>query len=89
MCTSSLGPDGIHPRDSVGGRELADEIAEPLAIIFGNSWQSREVPDDWKRANIVPIFKKGKKKELGSYKPVSLTSVPGKIMEQIPQEICF
>ncbi|KAK4828718.1 hypothetical protein QYF61_000556 [Mycteria americana] len=46
------------------------------------SWLTGEVPDDCRLANVTPIYKKGRKDNRGNYRPVSLTSVPGKIMER-------
>ena len=42
-----------------------------------------EIPKDWRKANLTFIFKKGKKDNLGNYRPVSLISVSGKILEQV------
>ena len=75
-----MGPDEIHLRVL---RELAEVIAELLSIIYQCSLLTGEVPEDWRPANMTPIYKKGCKEDPGNYRPVSLTSVPGKIIEQI------
>uniref|UniRef100_A0A493TS15 Reverse transcriptase domain-containing protein n=1 Tax=Anas platyrhynchos platyrhynchos TaxID=8840 RepID=A0A493TS15_ANAPP len=76
----SMEPDGIHPRVL---RELPEELTNLLSIIYQQSLLSGEVPVDQRLANVMPIYKKGWRVDPGNYKPVSLTSVPRKLMEQI------
>ncbi|GAB0197704.1 mitochondrial enolase superfamily member 1 [Grus japonensis] len=76
----SMGLDGIHPRVL---RELVEVLTKPLSITYQQSWLTGEVPVDWRLANVMPIYKKGWKEDLGNYRPVSLTLVLGKVMEQI------
>ena len=63
--------------------ELANVAAEPLSIILRQSWLTGDVPADWRLADVTPIFQKGRKDDPGSYRPISLTSVLGKVMEWI------
>jgi hypothetical protein len=76
----SQGPDDIHP---IVLRECCNSLAEPLSLIFMKSYETGMLPEDWKTAHVIPIFKKVKKTDKANYRPVSLTSVPGKVMESI------
>ena len=76
----SAGPDGIHSRVVV---ETQEQLVRPLTMIFNKSLKEGVVPNSWKEAEVVPIFKKGKRDDPGNYRPVSLTSICGKIMEKI------
>lgn len=70
----------MHPRLL---KELHNELAKPLEIIFNKSLQERSVPSIWKKAKISAIYKKGDKSSAGNYRPVSLTSIISKVMERI------
>ena len=74
------GQDNIHLR---GLMEAAEQVSEMLTDIFNSSLQSGQVPEDWRVANVTPLFKKGSREELGNYRPVSLTSVVGKVLETL------
>lgn len=77
---SSPGPDGISPRTLV---EFAEELARPLYLIIKKSYETGEVPQQWKQAHVTPIYKKGVKNDVSNYRPVSLTSVPCRVAESI------
>ena len=79
----SPGPDGHHPLIL---KEIAEAIAEPLSIIFNKSFNEGCLPEAWKEAHVIPLFKKGKKSQPGNYRPVSLTSIVCKIMESITRD---
>ena len=78
--SSTPGHDGIHPRIL---RETAGTVSGPLADIFRKSVQSGRLPLDWKTGSVIPIFKKGDKHLPGNYRPVSLTSLPCKVLESL------
>ena len=63
-------------------REAREEIAGTLTEVFVSSLATGEVPEDWRIANVVHLFKKGSKNNPGNYRPVSLTSMVGKLLER-------
>jgi hypothetical protein len=76
----AAGPDNIRPRIL---KELATDIAPILSIIFERSLHTGQVPKDWKKANVAPIFKKGDKYKAENYRPISLTCVCCKLLEHV------
>jgi ribonuclease P/MRP protein subunit RPP40 len=74
------GPDKISPRLL---RELADQLALPISIIFNKSLAECAVPKDWKLSNVTSIFKKGDKTVAANYRPISLTCLICRILESI------
>jgi len=74
----SMNPDIIHSRVL---RELADVVVRLLSIIFERLWSSGDIPEHWKKACVTNVYKKGLKEDPGNYRPISLTSVPGRVME--------
>ena len=63
--------------------ECREELSELIAKIFRKSLDTGVVPRSWRQANVVPIFKKGDKAESNNYRPITLTSVVGKMLEAI------
>ena len=65
-------------------RDVSTAIATPVTIIFRTSLRTKELPNDWKHANVSAVFKnKGEKTSPVNYRPVSLTCILCKVMESI------
>ena len=77
------GADNLLPRLLM---QIQNEISHPLWILFQKSLQEGAVPEDWKRANVTPIFKKGSRWLPENYRPVSLTSQCSKLFEAIVRD---
>ena len=74
------GPDVLSARVL---KECSSEITPILALIYNDSLAQGTVPDDWRQANVAPIFKKREKYDAANYRPVSLTCICCKTLEHI------
>ena len=80
----SLCPDKV--KNEMVGHLGSDryEAKSKLLALFNNSWKTGHVPQSWREADMVPIYKKGKDRaNAESYRPISLTSCVGKLLEQM------
>lgn len=77
---NGAGPDSIPP---VFVRRCAPIIALPLTLIFNNSLETGVFPEVWKRAKVVPVFKKGLANDVKNYRPISILSCFPKLFESL------
>ena len=73
-------PDGIHGSVS---KHCSVSLCRPLSIIYRLIYNTGIMPQEWKSANIVPIYKKGDKNLVNNYRPISLLCLSAKIMERV------
>ena len=82
----NLNPNKAHGHGQISIRMLklcSNSICKPLEIIFNRCLETSTFPNDWKKGNVVPVFKKGDKQILKNYRPISLLPVCGKIFEKL------
>ena len=78
--SKATGPDGISPQLL---KAAGKEIVPSLTRLINLSLSTCKVPQSWKLANVIPIYKKGEKDQLNNYRPISLLPTVSKILEKI------
>lgn len=78
--TKSCGPGDIHPRIL---KCCSNSLASPQSTILNISFKCGEIPDDWKIAQLILLYKKGANDKVENYRLLSPTSITSKIWEKI------
>ena len=76
----AIGPNDISHKML---KETIHSVSIPLCLLFNRSLRECVFPKQWKSANVLPLFKNGDPSVLSNYRPVSLLSCVGKIMERV------
>ena len=75
--------------DEISSRILqmaVESINKALSLIFNRLLLHGKLNVDWKSANVVHVLKKGSKDDKNNYRPVTLTSTIGKLLESIMRD---
>ena len=78
--SKASGPDGVSCKLL---KEAAPSIYRPLTKLINMSLEKRVFPTEWKKANVTPFFKRGSENAVNNYRPISLLSCTGKVMERV------
>ena len=74
---------GVDALPAIFFKKTAPVLSFPLCILFQSFIDLHDVPNEWKRSIICPIFKKGSSADPSNYRPISLTCSCCKIMESL------
>ena len=72
--------------DQISNRVLkytCNTIKNPLCVLFNRSLRECKYRVPWKSALVMALYKKGPKESPSNYRPDSLLSNPGKLMERV------
>ena len=58
-------------------------LLEPMAALFENVYRTKTIPEQWKVAKVIPIFKKGCKSKIENYRPIANLCSASKIFEKL------
>ena len=75
-----LGPSTI---PSWALRDAASELPEPICFLLNENMKTEKFPAELKRANIIPLFRKGDLDDHLNYRPLSLTPALAKVFESV------
>uniref|UniRef100_A0A6G5AA41 Putative tick transposon n=1 Tax=Rhipicephalus microplus TaxID=6941 RepID=A0A6G5AA41_RHIMP len=78
--STSAGVDNINSKLLKNTKEI---IAMYFLMMFSLSLETGILPNDWKEGKVIPVHKSGNRQSPLNYRPISLTSVPCKIMEHV------
>ena len=82
----NLNPNKAHGFDMISIRMIkicGESILKPLELIFKSCLENGKFPNEWKKANVVPVHKRNNKQLIENYRPISLLPVCGKILERL------
>jgi hypothetical protein len=82
----SSGPDDI---PALFLKQLAPVLSTSIATLVTRSWKEGNLPDDWKKATVIPVPKTGPSPHPSDYHPISLTRIIGKIAERFVLDEIF
>ena len=85
-CLANLGSKKCEGFDRIPVCCLYDArvpLLEPFSSLFAKIYNLCKIPDQWKVSKIIPVFKKGSKREIENYRPIANLCSASKILEKL------